>query len=79
MELIPLCVPSFQSCNMWLLLDPEQNAADLLQLKPELVKELHQTETSATIAIVKARYVLKCNRERYGDRAFLRLFNSVRN
>ena len=42
---------------MWLLLDPEQNAADLLQLKPELVKELHQTETSATIAIVKARYV----------------------
>ena len=54
---------------MWLLLDPEQNAADLLQLKPDLVKELHQTETSATIAIVKARYVLKCNRERYSDRA----------
>ena len=53
---------------MWLLLDPEQNAADLLQLKPELVKELHQTETSATIAIVKARYVLKCNRERLSDR-----------
>ena len=49
---------------MWLLLDPEQNAADLLQLKPDLVKELHQTETSATIAIVKARYVLRCNRER---------------
>ena len=55
---------------MWLLLDPEQNAADLLQLKPDLVKELHQIETSATIAIVKARYVLKCNRERYRDRAF---------
>ena len=55
---------------MWLLLDPEQNAADLLQLKPELVKELHQTETSATIAIVKARYVLRCNHERDSDRAF---------
>ena len=42
---------------MWLLLDPDQNAADLQELKPNLVIELHQIETSATIAIVKARYV----------------------
>ena len=42
---------------MWLLLDPDQNAADLQELKPNLVIELHQIETSATIAIVKARYL----------------------
>ena len=38
--------------------DPDQNAADLQELKPDLVKELHQIETSATIAIVKARYTI---------------------
>ena len=43
---------------MWLLLDPDQNAADLQELKPNLVIELHQIETSTTIAIVKGRYVL---------------------
>ena len=56
---------------MWLLLDPEQNAAELLQLKPDLVKELHQTETSATIAIVKARYVSAIGKDI--ETAFLRV------
>ena len=43
--------------------DPDQNAADLQGLKPDLVKELHQIETSATIAIVKARCTILLRKE----------------